>query len=66
MLEPILAEDAHCVVDTGTSSFVAVSHYLIENDVHERIRLSGKKVVAHAIVICRSGQRRPLATTSRR
>ena len=22
MLEPILAEDAHCVVDTGTSSFV--------------------------------------------
>ncbi len=24
MLEPILGEDAHCVVDTGTSSFVAV------------------------------------------
>ena len=39
MLEPILAEDAHCVVDSGTSSFVAVSHYLIENDVHEQIRL---------------------------
>ncbi len=26
MLEPILAEDAHCIVDTGTSSFVAISH----------------------------------------
>ena len=51
MLEPILAEDAHCVVDTGTSSFVAVSHYLIENDVHEQIRLSGKKVVVHAIIV---------------
>ena len=51
MLEPILAEDAHCVVDTSTWSFVAVSHYLIENDVHEQIRLSGKKVVEHAIVV---------------
>jgi ATP-dependent 26S proteasome regulatory subunit len=39
------------VVDTGTSSFVAVSHYLIENDVHEQIRLSGKKVVVHAIIV---------------
>ena len=39
MLEPILAEDAHCIVDTGTSSFVAISHHLIENDVHEQIRL---------------------------
>jgi hypothetical protein len=51
MLEPILSEDAHCVVDTGTSSFVAVSHYLIENDVHEQIRLAGKKVVVHAIIV---------------
>jgi len=51
MLEPILAEDAHCVVDTGTSSFVAVSHYPIENDMHEQFRLSGKKAVVHAIIV---------------
>ncbi len=51
MLEPILTEDAHCVVDTGTSSFVAISHYLIENDVHEQIRAVGKTVIVHAIVV---------------
>ncbi len=51
MLEPILSEDAHCIVDTGTSSFVAVSHYLIENNVHDEIRNAGKKVVVHAIVV---------------
>ena len=51
MLEPILSEDAHCIVDTGTSSFVAVSHYIIENDVHEQIRQAGKKVVVHAIIV---------------
>jgi hypothetical protein len=51
MLEPILTEDAHCVVDTGTSSFVAISHYLIENDVHEQIRDCGKTVIVHAIIV---------------
>ncbi len=51
MLEPILTQDAHCVVDTGTSSFIAISHYLIENDVHEQIRAGGKTVIVHAIVV---------------
>ncbi len=51
MLEAILTEDAHCIVDTGASSFVAVSHYIIENDVHEQIRLAGKSVVVHIIVV---------------
>ena len=51
MLEPILTQDAHCIVDTGTSSFVAVSHYLIENNVHDQIRLAGKKVIVHAIIV---------------
>jgi CobQ/CobB/MinD/ParA nucleotide binding domain len=51
MLEPILTEDAHCIVDTGASSFVAVSHYIMENDVHEQIRAAGKKVVVHVIIV---------------
>ena len=59
MLEPILAEDAHCVVDTGTSSFVAISHYLIENDVHEQIRLAGKKVVVQRCLRQKAPSARP-------
>ena len=60
VLEPVLVEDANAVVDTGTSSFVALSHYLIENDVHAQIRDAGKQVVVHAIII---GAGRTLAET---
>jgi hypothetical protein len=51
MLELILTADAHCIVDTGTSSFVAVSHYMLENDVHEQIRQAGKEVAVHCIIV---------------
>lgn len=51
MMEPILTEPAHCIVDTGTSSFVAVSEYIIQNDVHQVIADAGKQVCVHAIVV---------------
>jgi hypothetical protein len=39
------------VIDTGTSSYVSLSNYLIENDVHRQIAAMGKQVVVHAIII---------------
>ena len=51
IVEAILTEDANVVVDTGTSSFVALSHYLIENDIHAQIREAGKQVTVHAIIV---------------
>jgi hypothetical protein len=39
------------VIDTGTSSYVSLSNYLIENDVHRQIAVMGKRVVVHAIIV---------------
>lgn len=51
ILEKVLTEEAHAVIDTGTSSYVALSNYLIENDVHRQIAAMGKQVVVHAIIV---------------
>ena len=51
ILEKVLTEEAHAVIDTGTSSYVALSNYLIENDVHRQIAAMGKTVVVHAIIV---------------
>ncbi len=51
ILEKVLTEEAHAVIDTGTSSYVALSNYLIENDVHRQIAAMGKAVVVHAIIV---------------
>ena len=39
------------MIDTGTSSYVSLSNYLIENDVHRQIAAMGKQVVVHAIIV---------------
>lgn len=51
ILEKVLTEDAHAVIDTGTSSYVTLSNYLIENDVHRQIAKHGKQVAVHAIIV---------------
>jgi hypothetical protein len=51
VMEPVMTEAAHFVIDTGTSTYVAVSNYLIENDVHNQIRSAGKRVAVHVIIV---------------
>jgi hypothetical protein len=51
VMEPVMTEPSHFVIDTGTSTYVAVSNYLIENDVHNQIRAVGKQVVVHVIIV---------------
>jgi hypothetical protein len=50
MVERILTEDKHFVVDNGATSFVPMSRYLVQDGVVQVIRDAGKQVVIHTIV----------------
>jgi hypothetical protein len=50
MVERILTEDSHFVIDNGATSFVPMSRYLVQDGVVEAIRGAGKQVVIHTIV----------------
>jgi hypothetical protein len=42
--------DEHTIVDTGSSAFVPLMHYLVSNDVVEVLSQSGHEVVIHTVV----------------
>jgi len=42
--------DSHAIVDTGSSSFVALVHYLVAHDVFSVLSKMGHEVVVHTIV----------------
>ena len=48
--ERLLTEDANFVIDNGASSFVPVSHYLLENDVSAMLVQEGRLPVVHVII----------------
>lgn len=48
--ERLADEDANFVIDNGASSFVPVSHYLLENDVVGILEEAGRQVVVHTVV----------------
>ena len=50
MMEQILTEDRHFVIDNGASSFIPLSNYLIENSAVEMIADAGKAVVIHTVI----------------
>jgi hypothetical protein len=50
-MEPVMTLPSNFIIDTGTSTYVAVSNYLIENDVHSQIRAVGKQVVVHVLIV---------------
>ena len=41
---------SHVIVDTGSSAFVALVHYLVSNDVLEVLAKSGHELVVHTVV----------------
>ena len=49
-VERLLSADAHFVVDNGASSFVPVSHYLLENDVVGMMVDDGRQPVVHTVI----------------
>ena len=51
VMDPLLLEDAHIVLDTGASTYTVFANYLIENDVIVAIQVNGKRVVVHVIIV---------------
>jgi len=50
LVQRVLTEDAHFVIDNGAASFVPLSRYLVEHDIAALIAGSGKQVVVHTIL----------------
>ncbi len=50
MIMQIIDEDSNFVIDNGASSFVALTSYIIENDIINMIQQSGKQVYIHTII----------------
>lgn len=50
MMEMILTEDSHFIVDNGAATFIPLSHYLFENKAIAQIVKSGKQVMVHTII----------------
>lgn len=50
LIEQIVEEDSHFVIDNGASSFVPLSYYLVENDIVNLINENGKRTVVHTVV----------------
>jgi hypothetical protein len=48
--ERMVTEDSHFVIDNGASSFVPISHYLLENDVSALLAEEGRLPVIHVVV----------------
>lgn len=51
MMEVILSEDRDFVVDCGAGAFLALTSYLIENDVPGMIHAAGKELFVHPVIV---------------
>lgn len=50
LIERIVGEDTHFVVDNGAASFIPLSAYMAENDAINLITENGKQVVVHTVI----------------
>ena len=50
MVERLLTEDSHFVVDNGATSFVPLSRYLIQDGIADALADAGRKLVVHTII----------------
>lgn len=46
----ILETEAPCVIDSGANTFLPLLQYMVENDVFEMLKESGKRVYIHSII----------------
>lgn len=49
--EVALTEPCDVLLDSGASSYIELTNYMLENAVFEQIQAAGKEVVVHAIVV---------------
>lgn len=50
LIEQVIEQDAHFVIDNGAASFIPLSYYIAENDAINVIGQYGKQVVIHTVV----------------
>lgn len=51
LIEAMLEHEGDCVVDNGSSSFLPMMSYMLENNVIDILRDAGKTVVIHSVLI---------------
>jgi Mrp family chromosome partitioning ATPase len=51
LIEGLVAHQGNCVVDNGSSSFLPMMAYMLENDVINFLINQGKKVYVHAVLV---------------
>ena len=59
-MDILIEHDGDMVVDNGASSFLAVMHYMIENNVVAELESAGKKVMIHSPIIGGQGMKETL------
>lgn len=50
LMESLLSEDINFVIDNGSSSFISLSNYLIENNAFDFLKDAGKEVYLHTVI----------------
>lgn len=50
LIEQIVTQDKHFVVDNGAASFIPMSNYIIENDVVDVLTQANRKVIVHIVI----------------
>ena len=50
LMDDLISYEGDCLVDNGSSSFLPLLAYFLENDVIESLREAGKSVVIHAVL----------------
>lgn len=51
LIEEVIVTDSSFVVDNGSSSFISLSNYLVENQVFSVLGNSGRQVYVHCVVV---------------
>ncbi len=50
IIERVLTEDSHFVIDNGASTFLPLSNYLLENPVFDLLADAGRDLVIHTVI----------------
>lgn len=61
LIETIINDDTHFVIDNGASSFIPLSYYIAENEAIDMIGEHGKSVVIHTVITGGQAMRDTLA-----
>jgi hypothetical protein len=51
LIEALISHEGNCVVDNGSSSFLPMMAYMLENDVLQFLASHGKTVYVHAVLV---------------